>query len=71
MLISPLKAFYEQGLLIKDVNVIFGEYIKVAVYIDAIGVLCVMVPLVTGNIYTNWIKVLWVVKFYNLDKINE
>ena len=73
VLISPLKAYYSEGLLIKDVGLIFKEYTRRAIYVDLTGIIIILVPLAVGwvNIYVNWLKILWFIKLYTIDKIND
>lgn len=71
ILISPFKAYYSEGWLIKDIGLIFNRYIKFELYLDIIALLSVIIPLATGNVESNWIKILWFLKIYAMNKINE
>ena len=57
--VSPLKAFYEKGMLIKDVSLILKRYLKLSVYLDVIAILAIVIPLAIQNVNSNWIKILW------------
>ena len=71
MLISPIKAYYSEGILIKDVTLIIKEYRRIEIYLDILGILVILIPLASGNLYSNWIKILWFAKLYSVNKIND
>jgi hypothetical protein len=71
MMISPIKAYYSEGLLIKDVSLILNHYLKAELYFDIVGILVIALPMAIGNVNANWVKLLWLVKLYSMDKIND
>lgn len=48
ILISPLKSYYDEGLLITDIPTIFRKYFALEFWIDAIGITVIIFPLATG-----------------------
>jgi hypothetical protein len=71
ILISPLKAFYSEGLLVKNVGLIIAQYTAFEVYLDLLGVIAIALPLIIKDVESNWIKVLWFLKLYSMSRINE
>ena len=71
MAISPLKAYYADGLLIRDVTLILKRYLKLEIYLDIICILVIGIPMIVGNVNSNWIKLLWFIKLYSIDRIND
>ena len=46
VLISPLKAFYDEGILIKDRQTIVKRYIKLELWIDLSAIIAIIIPLI-------------------------
>lgn len=70
MLISPLKCYYEEGLLINDLSLILRKYLKVDFWIDVLGLISVVVPLATGSLGLNLMKLVWLAKIRAASRIN-
>lgn len=70
MLISPLKCYYEEGLLIKDISLILSKYVRVDLWIDLLGLIAVTVPLATGLLWLNLLKLVWLAKIRAASRIN-
>ena len=41
------------------------------IVLDIISILVILIPLASGNLYSNWIKILWFVKMYSVSKISD
>jgi hypothetical protein len=71
VLISPLKAFYRDGLLIKDVMSISKAYVVRDFWIDVLAIFAVMMPLVIRSVLSNILKVVWFTKMGTIKRINK
>lgn len=70
ILISPIKAHYKEGLLVTDISVILRGYLDFEVFIDVSAWLAVIIPLLVDRVDSNWLKMVWLVKFYTVSRIN-
>jgi hypothetical protein len=70
ILISPLKCYYEEGLLIKDTSLILRRYLRGEFWIDILGLLAVVIPLATGLLLVNLLKLVWLAKIWAASRIN-
>ena len=50
---------------------IIKEYRRIEVFLDIIAILVILIPLASRNLYSNWIKILWFVKLYSVNKIRD
>ena len=71
VLISPLKAYYDCGLLITNPHLTLRRYTRACIWIDLAGIVVVIVPLATGNLNANYGKALWFLKVYTAFLINN
>lgn len=69
-LLAPVKAYYADGLLVMEVKTILREYLRVEGPIDLLAILSIIIPLASGRLDANWVKVVWVLKFYTVGRIN-
>lgn len=70
VLLSPCKAFYQDGLLIKDSVAILRRYISFEGPLDFLTIISIIIPLATQDLSTNWIKIIWILKLYTVSRIN-
>lgn len=68
---APCKAFYQDGLLITDSVAILRRYISFEGPLDLLTIISVIIPLATGSLGANWMKIIWVLKFYTVSRIND
>ena len=69
--LSPLKAYYENGVLIQNRNIIFRHYVRLSLWIDLLGFIGVLIPYTTLELITNWFKVLFIGKIYNAYQLDK
>jgi hypothetical protein len=70
ILLSPLKAYYDEGLLITDVGTIYRKYMSFEARIDILGLLSIILPIAEGSLEANWVKIVWLLKIYTASQIN-
>jgi len=71
ILLSPLKAFYSNGIMIISRVVIFKRYSRFYLWLDLVAFLSVLAPYVSLSFKTNYFKLLFFVKLipaYDLDR---
>lgn len=71
VLISPLKAFYRDGLLIKDVLSISKSYVQKDLWIDLLAIFAVLMPLLIRFLLSNILKIVWFAKMGAIKRINR
>jgi hypothetical protein len=71
VLISPLKAFYRDGLLIKDVLSISKAYVEKDLWIDILAIFAVLMPLFIRFLLSNILKIVWFAKMGTIKRINR
>lgn len=63
ILITPLKTCYKEGLLIKDRKVLVKEYLRVNFWIDIVGLISILIPLIfRDNYMVNIMKIFFIPK---------
>jgi hypothetical protein len=70
-LLAPTKAYYRDGLLITDTANILRRYLSFEGPVDLLAIISLIIPLATGSLASNWIKIVWVLKFYTVGRIND
>ena len=71
IVISPLKAYYEHGILVENRVIIFKRYIRLYLWLDLLSLLGVLMPLLDSRVVFNFFKFLFLFKLttaYQLDK---
>lgn len=71
VLLAPCKAFYQDGLLITDSVAILRRYFSFEGPLDFLAIISVIIPLATQSLPANWMKIIWVFKFYTVSRIND
>ena len=71
VLISPLKAFYRDGLLIKDVLSISKSYVQKDFWIDILAIFAVLMPVLIKFLLANILKIIWFAKLGTIKRINR
>jgi hypothetical protein len=66
-----LKAFYRDGLLIKDVQSIAKSYVQKDLWIDVLAIFAVLMPLLIRFLLSNILKVVWFTKMGAIKRINR
>ena len=69
--LSPLKAYYENGVLIQNREVIFHRYVRLSLWIDLLGFIGVLVPYLSQSLVSNWFKILFVGKLYTAFELDR
>ena len=71
ILISPLKAYYQKGILVTSRVSIFKRYYQLYLWLDLIALVSIIAPYVSLSLTTNYFKLLFASKLlttYELDK---
>jgi hypothetical protein len=66
-----LKAFYRDGLLIKDVQSIAKSYVQKDLWIDVLAIFAVLMPLLIRFLLSNILKIVWFTKMGAIKRINR
>ncbi len=66
-----MKAFYRDGLLIKDVQSIAKSYVQKDLWIDVLAIFAVLMPLLIRFLLSNILKVVWFTKMGAIKRINR
>jgi len=69
-LLAPSKAFFQEGLLVTDTKAILQRYLSFEGPADLLAIISVVIPLASGSLQSNWVKLVWVLKFYSVGRIN-
>jgi hypothetical protein len=69
--LAPCKAFYQDGLLITDSVAILRRYLSFEGPLDLLAIISIIIPIASGSLPANWIKIVWVFKFYTVGRIND
>lgn len=71
ILISPLKAYYQNGILVTSRVAILKRYYQLYLWLDLIALVSIIAPYVSLSLSTNYFKLLFASKLltaYELDK---
>lgn len=71
LFISPLKAFYNKGILIENRVTIFKRYIRKGFWLDLIGFLALLIPYIHRGLISNIFKLFFLTKFYELYYLDQ
>lgn len=71
LVISPLKSYYSNGILIDKRVVIFKRYMRSCLWIDLCGLIGVVIPYIGRNVALNYFKLLFLGKLYNAYEIDK
>lgn len=66
-----IKAYYSHGLLVTHPRLIVKRYLKVRFYIDVLAIISVALPFISGKFALNWVKALFLLKFYSVYQIDK
>jgi hypothetical protein len=69
--VSLNRGFYRQGILILDRKEIYRHYLRTHCIIDLTGLIVVMMCFFSGSYVLNYIKILFLLKLFNLYLIDQ
>lgn len=72
IVITPLKTFYREGLLVKDRKMLLKQYISTYFWVDVIGLISIIIPLILRQyLAANIVKILFFPKILVLNHLDE
>lgn len=70
--LTPLKMEYREGLLIKDTRILVKDYLRRNFWIDIIGLLCLLIPMIFKKYYAvNLLKIFFLPKILILNQLDD
>lgn len=70
--LTPLKMEYREGLLIKDTRILVKEYLRRNFWIDIIGLLSLLIPMIFRQYYAvNLLKIFFLPKVLILNRLDR